>query len=75
MLDLVGGHTPPGWVHVGDTDGVPLWKRDGEACYVATRDMDQLRFLSAALTRFEELSGPELHAFIHRYTSNRIDPT
>lgn len=70
MLDLIGSHTPPRWAHAGDTDGVPLWKRDGEACYVATRDMDQLRFLGAALAWFEEMSGPELHAFVHRY-----DPT
>jgi hypothetical protein len=29
--------------------------------------MDQLRFIGAALTRFEEMSGPELHTFIQRH--------
>jgi hypothetical protein len=59
---------PSGWVRVlradGDPDGVPLWRWRHGPCYVATRDMDQLRFLGAALTRFEQMTGPELRAFV-----------
>jgi hypothetical protein len=73
VIDLLRGKTPPGWLPAGDVGGVPLWKRDNEACYVATGDMDQLRFLNAALAHFDEMSGAELHAFIHA-TPRREDP-
>lgn len=56
---------PPGWVRLpGNVDGVPLWKRCCETCYVATGDMDLLRFIDAALARFDEMSGSQLRDFI-----------
>ncbi|WP_345367372.1 hypothetical protein [Actinoallomurus liliacearum] len=44
--------------------GVPLWRRQDEPCYVATRDTNQLLFIDAALARFDRMSGDELHQFI-----------
>ncbi|MEV5704693.1 hypothetical protein [Actinoallomurus sp. NPDC052274] len=59
------GEAPPGWVRVDeDVRGVPLWRRQDEPCYVATRDTDQLLFIDAALARFDRMSGDELHQFI-----------
>ncbi len=56
---------PPGWVRVpGDADGIPLWQWQGEPVYAATRDMDQLRFIGAALTRFDEMDAEEFHHFV-----------
>lgn len=56
---------PPGWVRLtGDVQGVPLWKRDDEACYIATRDMDLLLFIDAALSRFDQMSGKDFHDFV-----------
>lgn len=56
---------PAGWVRVpGDAGGIPLWQWQGEPVYAATRDMDQLRFIDAALTRFDEMSAEEFHHFV-----------
>lgn len=58
-------HVPPGWARVpGGTDGIPLWQWQGEPVYAATRDMDQLLFLGAALARFDHMSAEEFHEFV-----------
>lgn len=68
-IEAPNGQAPPEWLRVAATiDGVPVWRRRDERCYVATRDMDQLRFLGAALAWFDQMSGPELRAFM---TSHR----
>ncbi len=55
----------PGWIRLDvEADGVPLWKRQDEPVYVGTGDMDQLRFLGAALIRFERMSPQEFVSFI-----------
>ncbi len=56
---------PQGWTRVdGDPAGVPLWKRDGEPVYVATRDRDQLLMIGAALVRFDRMSPREFEEFV-----------
>ncbi|MEV5751555.1 hypothetical protein AB0L00_27350 [Actinoallomurus sp. NPDC052308] len=56
---------PPGWSSAWDTGGLPLWKwASGRVC-VATTDADQLRYLAVALTRFDEMTAEELHAYLH----------
>lgn len=71
MTETEADQAPPGWVRtLADIDGVPIWRRPHEPCYVATRDMDQLRFIGAALTQFDRMSGPEYHAFVQQH-----DPT
>lgn len=56
---------PPGWIRLDtEPDGVPLFKRQGGPVYVATCDMDQLRFLGAALTHFERMTPAEFADFI-----------
>jgi hypothetical protein len=63
------GRSPSGWVRVGDdVSGIPLWQWNGEPVYAATRDTDQLRFLGAALARFDEMSAEEFHAFMSSAT-------
>lgn len=65
METSASDHAPPGWVRVSqDVRGVPLWKRPDDTCYVATRDMEQLRFIDAALTRFDRMSALEFCAFV-----------
>lgn len=56
---------PDDWIRFpGEVLGVPLWKwRDGDF-YAATRDMDQLLFIGAALTLFDEMSALEFHTFV-----------
>jgi len=44
--------------------GIPLWQRHGEGFYVATRDMDQLRFVGAALAQFDRMSGREFCEYV-----------
>ncbi|MFL6051726.1 MAG: hypothetical protein ACJ72W_02235, partial [Actinoallomurus sp.] len=44
---------PPGWSAASSLNGIPLWEWAGGPVYVATADLDQLRFLGAALSRFE----------------------
>ncbi|GAA4619258.1 hypothetical protein GCM10023195_87000 [Actinoallomurus liliacearum] len=53
-----------GTPHHSNVRGVPLWRRQDEPCYVATRDTNQLLFIDAALARFDRMSGDELHQFI-----------
>ncbi|MCO6005200.1 hypothetical protein NE236_09405 [Actinoallomurus purpureus] len=57
---------PPGWSSA-DLNGVPLWRwHGGRPVYVATgdRDRDQLRFIGAALSRFDRMTAEELHAYL-----------
>lgn len=62
----------PGWIRLGaEADGVPLWRRHGEPVYVATSDMDQLRFIGAAFARFERMSPQEFTDFV---TGPGLDP-
>jgi len=57
--------SPTEWMRLSDeVDGVPLWKHRGESCYVATRDMDQLLFIGAALARFDYMNGKEFCQFV-----------
>ena len=59
------GEPPPGWARIGDDmQGIPLWQRHGEGFYVATRDMDQLRFVGAALAQFDRMSGREFCEYV-----------
>jgi hypothetical protein len=56
---------PPGWSPEADLSGVPLWRWHGGCpVYVATGDLDQLRFLGAALSRFDRMTAEELHAYL-----------
>jgi hypothetical protein len=65
MNTAPAGKPPPGWDRIADdVRGVPLWKRQDEPCYVATRDTDQLLFIGAALARFDRMSGEEFHEFV-----------
>lgn len=65
MTDRVSAHSSPGWIRTGEEiDGVPILKRRDESCYIAAGDADQLRFIMAALTRFDHMTGPEFHAFM-----------
>ncbi|MCO6005467.1 hypothetical protein NE236_10780 [Actinoallomurus purpureus] len=60
MDNVPVGEPPHGWVRVADDVwGVPLWKRQAEPFYVATRDTDQLLFIDAALARFRRLIGSD----------------
>jgi hypothetical protein len=61
-MRVLPAKAPSGWTRAGNIGRVPLWKR--EPCYVATRDMDHLRFIGSALVRFEVMSASEFHAFI-----------
>ncbi len=38
-------------------EGLPLWKRQGDACYVATRDVDQLWLIDVALTKSDRTTN------------------
>lgn len=53
---------PPGWAAAPDVDGVPGWRWRGGSVYVATGDLDQLRFLDAALRHFDRMTAEELRA-------------
>lgn len=65
----IAGPVPPGWIRVPDNAGdVPLWQWHDEPVYVATRDMDQLRFIGAALVRFDQMSAEEFHEFVSSST-------
>lgn len=57
---------PPGWVHHGETAGIPTWQRTGEPVYVATRDVDQLRFIGAALALVEGVAVEQFRAFVNQ---------
>jgi hypothetical protein len=40
-MDDRAGEPPTGWVRICQrVEGVPVWKRQGQPCYVATHDMD-----------------------------------
>ena len=59
-------HVLHGWTLLETDDGgVPVWKHYREAVYVVTRDTDQLRFLGAALVRFERMSPHEFVDFMN----------
>jgi DNA-binding GntR family transcriptional regulator len=61
-MDDLAGEPPAGWVRLSARiEDVPVWKRQAEACYVATHDMDQLRIIEAALAEFDRVSSGELH--------------
>lgn len=55
---------PPGWSAAANLNGVPLWEWRGGGLYVATADLDQLRFLGAALSRFDRMTAEQLRAYI-----------
>jgi hypothetical protein len=56
---------PPGWSPASDLNGVPLWRwHGGRPVYVATGDLDQLRFLGVALSRFDRMTAGELRAYL-----------
>ncbi|MGH3381838.1 MAG: winged helix-turn-helix domain-containing protein [Pseudonocardiaceae bacterium] len=56
---------PSAWERLpGEVEGVPLWKRRGEACYVATRDTDRLLIIDAALTAFDRMDRDEFRNFV-----------
>lgn len=55
---------PCAWVRSGEIGGVPLWRWGDEAVYLATGDMDQLRFTGAALRHFDLMSADELRRYI-----------
>lgn len=55
----------PAWTRAGDVGGLPLWRwTGGQAVYLATGDTDQLRFVGAALSRFDEMTADELRAYL-----------
>ena len=54
-----------GWTRLNDTrEGVPLWRKDDAAIYVATRDLDLLRCIAAAITRFDHMSPEQFTRFV-----------
>jgi hypothetical protein len=55
---------PPGWSAAANLNGVPLWEWRGGGLYVATADLDQLRFLGAALSRCDRMTAEQLRAYI-----------
>ncbi|MEV5710802.1 hypothetical protein [Actinoallomurus sp. NPDC052274] len=56
---------PPGWSATSNLNGIPLWEwHGGGPVYVATADLDQLRFLGAMLSRFDRMTAEELHAYL-----------
>lgn len=56
---------PPGWSRSDVTvGGVPLWRHDEEGVYAATRDLDQLLCIDAALRRFADMTADEFHRFV-----------
>ena len=55
-----------GWSAASDTGGLPLWRWDSGRVRVATSDTDQLRFLGVVLTRFDQMTAEELHAYLRR---------
>lgn len=61
---------PAGWSSVPDPGGLPWWRWAGGRICVATGDMDQLRFIGAALDRFDQMTAEELHAHV-RWPSGR----
>lgn len=64
-MAVTAAQIPAGWVRMPDeADGVPLWQWQDQPVYAATRDMDQLLFLGAALARFDEMSAHEFHQFV-----------
>ena len=65
VMDNLERMAPPAWERLpGDMEGIPLWKRHGEACYVATRDMDQLRIIDEALTKYDRINQDESRNFV-----------
>jgi DNA/RNA-binding domain of Phe-tRNA-synthetase-like protein len=55
---------PPGWVRVGEFDGVPLWRWREGGFHAVTSDMDQLLFIGAALVRFDEMDAKQFRASV-----------
>jgi hypothetical protein len=56
---------PPGWAPSQDT-GLPLWRWLGGNLYVATDDMDRLRFLGTTLARFDHMTAKEIQGHVRR---------
>lgn len=57
------GGSMPGWTRTGTVNGMPLWQwTGGQPVYLATGDLDQLRFVGVALSRFDEMTADQLHA-------------
>ncbi len=53
------------WLAVSAPDEeVPVWMRADGSVYVATEDADLLRFLAAALARFDAMTADELRAYL-----------
>ncbi len=60
--------TPPhGWTRLRGK----LWRHTDHELFVATRDMDLLRFLGAALDRFDHMSPAEFDRFVAGVGSRR----
>lgn len=54
----------PEWASVSDIGGVPLRRWREGPVYVATRDLDQLRFIAVALRHFDRMTAEELRAYL-----------
>jgi hypothetical protein len=67
----VGRPAPPGWAPAPDVDGIPGWRWRGGPVYVATSDLDQLRFIGVALRRFDHMTADELHAYLGERPAGR----
>lgn len=63
-MDALPAPAPPGWERAGEVDGVPLWRWRNETFHAATRDMDQLLFVGAALTHFGHMSADEFRDYV-----------
>ncbi len=55
---------PGEWSRRAEIDGVPLWRWGNEPVYMATTDMDQLRYVGVALRRFDAMTAEELRAYL-----------
>ena len=55
----------PGWYAVSAPDeDLPVWMRADGSLYLATGDADLLRYLGAALRRFDRMTADELRAYL-----------
>jgi hypothetical protein len=63
-------NVPPNWTRAGEINGTPVWRWKNEPFHAVTCDMDQLLFLDAALTDFDQMTSHEFH----RYVTRAADP-
>ena len=75
LLRRVPRHTPGdlrGWLAVQAPDeDVPVWMRADGSVYVATEDADLLRFVAAALDRFDTVAAERVDSLMADWRRSR----